>query len=433
MASDRQHRWAAEVDVYCDDELVEDYARFVPSHITSVEPEFNCNGERCTKHFTGEDWKSMGNALRESKLLKKLKLHGLTKEAVEELFGGNKDWPLLRSLDFCKGKFQHAGFKKILPLLKPLSTFDTLYIDGCSLGVASARLLADALDHTTISKLDLSGNAIKDEGLERILSSRNAKHLAELTLGKCKLTGHGFDLLAQFLRRDDNELKDLSVDICQERRSRDSEEEYRRQKVLVRAISKESKLEVVSFGNDEWELAEKAYLSHLLCDTSNVEAVCNSNHQLRSLTGGGNTYWGDTVPAALSMNRDRREKGATVPEVIRRKLRRFYFKGDFDVQYFNDKMDVVLMPFLFHLAQRAQKQSIWGDRKAKIDDINAIYRLLRNVHVSEMFSFPGPTRILLWEKDEEIKKLKAEIGELKRENEELRRAGSALPNKRAKS
>ena len=100
------------------------------------------------------------------------------------------------------------------------------------------------------------------------------------------------------------------------------------------------------------------------------------------------------------------------------------------------------MPFLLELAQAKNPSNV---RSNGINNVNAIYRLLRNCHVSEMFSFPGPKSVYtrLWEKDEEVKKLKAEKdeeimrlkeenGQLKRENEELRRAGSAHPNKRAK-
>lgn len=143
-------------------------------------------------------------------------------------------------------------------------------------------------------------------------------------------------------------------------------------------------------------------------------------------------------------------KGGSIALAIRKKLRKFYFVNpDFDVLPFNE-MDVVLMPYLLQLVTRTEieKRSLFQCTYclSRIGNLNGIFRLLRNCHVPELFSFPSPES-LLCQKNEQIKHLEVanadlkakcesineKFEQLKRENEELRRAASVLPNKRAKA
>lgn len=389
-------------------------------------------------------------ALSESKVMKKLELEGLTKGAVEALFGRQLDWPLLEVLDFSGGKFHLAGLKKILPVLEPLSMLDTLSLSCSNIGVAAARLLADALGHTRIGNLHLGGNKIQDEGLDRILSAENAKHLRKLYIGKSKISDAGFTVLAGFLSRDGIELQVLDVDVNQNREHAQSDgpDEIRRKRMLVKSIQKGSKMENIALGGSErysreWFDEIYDHVLTMVCDTSNVEGVFNSNHRLSSIMESGFLCynWRGNVGTALRINRETNAGGSTA-NAIRRKLQRIYFENpDFNVEYFND-MDVVLMPYVLELVaagvedKNAPTYPSNGRSKAPVKhNISGIYRLLRNCHVSELFSFPGPKSIstILWEKDEQIKLLQQTVEQLKRENENLRHAGSTVPNKRSKT
>ena len=102
------------------------------------------------------------------------------------------------------------------------------------------------------------------------------------------------------------------------------------------------------------------------------------------------------------------------------------------------------MPYILELITMTEWCS--KPRLVPSDNLNGIYWLLRNCRVSELFSFPS-TESLLKQKDEKILQLevanvnlkaeneciKQKLDKLTRENEELRRAASVLPNKRAKT
>ncbi|KAL9186816.1 hypothetical protein ACHAXT_010536 [Thalassiosira profunda] len=143
---------------------------------------------------------------------------------------------------------------------------------------------------------------------------------------------------------------------------------------------------------------------------------------------------GKNLTWLLSINKEAKRRG--VSYAIRQKMKDFYFQGNFDVRCFSE-MDVTIMPHLLSFVQTSASDE--EDNSVELKDwrynINGIYQVLRNCHVSEMFSFPGPKSVAfqLWEKDERIKQLEAENNQLKQENKELRLAGPAYPNKRAKT
>ncbi|KAL9189382.1 hypothetical protein ACHAXT_009057 [Thalassiosira profunda] len=368
---------------------------------------------------------------------------------------------------------------------------------GTGMSVMTARSLKEVLNRTKIHSLNVSWNNIKDEGLEVILSAQHAKHLVKLHVDGCKFTTRGFETLAQFIRRDDIELKLLAVDI-ESRRGRRSDlvsesDATRWRQMLADAIPKSSTLEAVTLAKSYGLRAEFCdTLLNLVCDTSNLEALISSNHRMCSLETDYSRYYlpfrTESHPAltkAFEINleahrRAEKEAGADrngiIANAIRRKVRNIYLaKKDFDLQCFND-MDVLLMPRLIHLVlfkepddndRRIYWQSGDGPPLIPREDLNSIYRLLRNCHVAEVFSFKSPEK-LLSERDKKIEKLeranaelktekesvkeenetlkeenetlkaeeksrKQRIEELERENEALRSAGSGRPSKRAKT
>jgi hypothetical protein len=67
----------------------------------------------------------------------------------------------------------------------------------------------------------------------------------------------------------------------------------------------------------------------LLCDVSSIESIFNSNHTLRWITVSGHRL-STFAEDYLELNRQYQDKA----EVIRTKILRFYFIGEFDVSPF---------------------------------------------------------------------------------------------------
>ena len=444
------------------------HSDITPSNITSIRrrsdrymQETNTFG-----YYTAENWQKVGAALNESSVLVQLNLADcqLTKETAEAFVVGcrnNYTWPLLKELNLSGTGYN--VIKAFLPIMKSRRTLDTLNLSFTNLGINGAKLVADVLNQCTIKNLHLNRQQFKDQGLECILSSRNARHIVQLHINfghdkRSRFSESGFEALSRFLR-ENTQLTILEVDTYNYSGTNFD-------KMLVESISKESKLKAITISNyihdDVYD-----YALNLVCDTSSFESLCSSNHHLGAF--GGASYDGSPCNTLdekkhpkLCKSFDINNQGTSAANKIRRKLRNFYFKNsEFDVKAFND-IDVALMPYILGLVTMIEmEENSWMHRSRKprlvpSDNLIGLYRLLRNCHVPELLSFPS-TESLLKQKDEKIcqlevvnvnlkavnesiNNLKAEnecikqkLDQLTRENEELRRAASVLPNKRAKT
>ena len=102
---------------------------------------------------------------------------------------------------------------------------------------------------------------------------------------------------------------------------------------------------------------------------------------------------------ALDIN----ERQVSVNQKHRMKIRAFYFtQADFDIKPFLD-MDVELMPNVLELVTMS-KECITNEQEGRLKRDNyvsarnghlgGIYRLIRNCHVHELFSFPSQQAIM---------------------------------------
>ncbi|KAL7533379.1 hypothetical protein ACHAWF_004469 [Thalassiosira exigua] len=406
------------------------------------------------KQYTAENWRKVGATLCQSRVLTHLDLSSckLTKELADAFIGGCGacSWPALKVVNLSYNKHGYKVLKAFHPMLKSKSALDTLELRGCNLGINGAKLVADVLNHATINNLFLSSHSFKDQGLDIILSARNARHLVRLCVSGCdrrkEFSDRGYESMAQFVRNA-TKLKVLSFD-----RHPVNDRVDATNQLFVDLISRDSILEAITL-SWSWRYSSlpaelNDHFLNLVCNTSNVITLCSSNHLFC-----GFDVWGSGSPRnnldrekypKLSLAFDINAQSVSGSGAIRRKMRNFYFEtNEFDVKSFNE-MDVALMPYILDLVTMTEMQEDKRrlHRKPRLvpnDNLNAIYRLLRNCSLSELFSFPS-TQTLLRQKDERIRQLeggnesmKQRLKQLMRANEQLRRAEPNLPNKRVKT
>eukprot|EP00956_Cyclotella_meneghiniana_P024895 scaffold50774_cov22-Cyclotella_meneghiniana.AAC.1 len=104
----------------------------------------------------------------------------------------------------------------------------------------------------------------------------------------------------------------------------------------------------------------------LLCNTSSIEAIHNSDHTLQQIEPYPCPFLKDYLELNKDTNKDK---------VIRTKIARYYFRGEFDISPFF-KMNIKLVPQVMAMIE--------GDGISQSD---AIYRLLRNI--PDLCAFPS--------------------------------------------
>ena len=361
-----------------------------------------------------DDWAQMGDDISEITTLIMIQLHtcGICDDKLEALFGrrGRLYNCPIDSIDLSGNVFGPVGIEAILPFLKSIPVIKWICITSANLGSAGVRLLSEA----KIEQLDLQSSQIGgDFGLRHILTSRNSNMLTALDVTGIQFGRQGFEIVSNFLRRDDISLKKLYIG-C-------NHGEYAKMIAEALLSNKCSKLELISLHSssersDPLKVIYK-YVQKIMCDTTSFETICESNHHL---------HWKNPryVLAApdfttlLGMN-ERREHGATISHILRSKLRRFYFNENFDLQPFYG-IDVNLMPHLLQLVTR--KEEMPGVRNFNIHhdvcdgDLSCIFRILRNINAPETFEQPK----LIEMKKAEVDMLKANNTSLKADNVSLK-------------
>ena len=292
--------------------------------------------------LTMEEWREMGEDINEWYKLDHLEFSncGLTDEKLEALLGSFDtdycDCPF-EYLDLSNNPFSAAGIEAILTFLKERTAKPNLQLNATNLGLEGIRLLSEVkIDTLALVNSQIGG----DLGLRHILTSRNSNLLTALELKGIRFGRQGFEIVSSFLQRDDISLKKLFID-CNR-----GPGDYA--KMIARALlsNKSSKLEFILLRSSS-ERSDPLkdiyrYVYMIMCDTTSFETICESNHHLKW----ENPHWilPDNAPyfhSLLAMN-GRREHGATLSQILRSKLRRFYFNGNFDLQPFY-KIEVNLM------------------------------------------------------------------------------------------
>eukprot|EP00956_Cyclotella_meneghiniana_P009029 scaffold12375_cov36-Cyclotella_meneghiniana.AAC.1 len=119
---------------------------------------------------------------------------------------------------------------------------------------------------------------------------------------------------------------------------------------------------------------EASRFEQLLCNASSIEGIRNSNHTLEELDNLESSHeYMDVTPfvrECLNLNRNTNKD-----KVIRTKIARYYFRGEFDVSSFVT-MNTKLLPRVMAMIE--------GDAISRRD---AIYRLLKNI--PDLCTFPS--------------------------------------------
>ncbi|KAL9191411.1 hypothetical protein ACHAXT_001117 [Thalassiosira profunda] len=407
--------------------------------------------------FTQENWSQMGEDMSKFVNLKRICFDGLT-------IWNREEYPQSRSL-FKEGRCYHCRLEelrfrngngmpsrhprdetivKMVPFIKSMASLKILDLSHNHIEDAGAMQIARAIqeDHR-IEKLYLDHNFIWDNGIACILNSARSKHFVELHIHDNRsYVKKGRNAIMSFLSREDNAIESFGVD-CKE---------YKYATRLINSIPKKSKLVelvgTIGSGHDKAISAIAPCLGSLICDTSNINALCNSNHRLRYIGCHTGSYLNQANRYAYSPHKSVGEalriqqEGSSEAEIIRAKIRTLYFIGEFVVQPFMN-MGVALMPLVLALVTRREftfhddgyHSDYWRPRSGGYevpgDNLNAVYRLVKNCHMPEMFCFPSP--------DVRIASLEAENETLRDQNErllkevaELEAQLTSVPKKRAK-
>ena len=311
------------------------------------------------------------------------------------------------------------------------------------------KMIIDAMNTSVrIGTLKLRGfakdgeAAIDDDDVESILTSSNSQYLEELQIHGlvCK-----YDALSVFLKREDTNIKQLNV-----RGNHVMNVECAQ--MLLGSIPANSTLKHIQLGKlfssgDGTLQTAYGMLKDLVCNQSNFTSLCQSNHNLfdigYSMTDMKNCH----QDLRLAMEINEREN-CSVNERRRSKLRAFYFQGEFDIQPFI-AMDVELMPNVLELVTMSE-ECLAHEKKGRLrkgayvsarnGHLGSIYRIVRNCHIPELFSFSSQDdqkmQRLKEENDvlkEKMTKLEQDILSLKQQNEQLAIGrGASSTNKRTK-
>ena len=389
---------------------------------------------RLSKHH----WEGMCALIRQSTTLKCINICRKFDDArtaydyLSMLFDANEQYECpLESIHFPpKDLLRRRHVQIVLRFLESRPTTHwSLNLESTNLGDGCIGLIIDAMnDGVLIKSLKLSGSgqSIDDDDFERLLTATNSQYLSELVVRESKVTAQGYDALASFLRRASTTIESLDV--------RNSAMYVECAQMLLGSIPTNSTLKLFRLGklynrplpNDSYN-ATVQKLENLVCNQSSFNALLHSNHTLHSI--GYNTSELKSQNANLRVALDINErKGCSINKKCRSKLRALYFRGEFDVHPFIG-IDIELMPLVLELVTMSDECIV--DKKegrlkkgtyvrASNGHLGSIYRLIRNCHLPELFSFPSP--------ESKMEQLEAKIASL-----EAQLASLTLPsNKRLK-
>ncbi|KAL9189874.1 hypothetical protein ACHAXT_009549 [Thalassiosira profunda] len=320
--------------------------------------------------FGPENWGKMGESIRTSSALNRVELPccGVTANYAQLLFGGDWEQSPIEWLDLEGNSIGVNGIRALLPMLRSLTKLYCLVLGHNSLGNEGARVLSDDLSQFyCVEGLLLQGNSIGDAGVMSLLADSVLETLSLWDSGPA-------------IRRIDD-----------------------RDRRLIAQC-----------------------LKNKVCDESSFDSICRSNHHLcwLGIDGTWDVLNLDPVLKGLFHLNARAKRGAPIAKIIRFKLRMSYFQREFDVQPFAD-INVRLFPRVLELVTRSEvvvgkkERDLGGGiyyevYTGPIIRLANIYRIVRNCHIPELYTFPSP---------------KVEVESLKSENAALKNDISILEQK----
>lgn len=268
----------------------------------------------------------------------------------------------LESLTLKGNRFGPRGVFVLLPFLKSRATeLQCLDCSCCDIDDEGGRILAEALEFTSVKDLNLSHNPMGFRGLSSILSSKHAANLRSLELIECSIGREGIEEIIRFLDRGNQiALEDISFG-----GKNNKVIEVESMELLLRSLQNNMKITKVAIldkiictesANDgydrETSMRQRVAdaVMKLICDTSSFHAICQSNHTLGYfLFNAPQGYIApEKVRKAFHINR---RADLSVHEKLRCKLQSIYFREDFDVEPFM-LMKTVWMPHVLELISK---------------------------------------------------------------------------------
>lgn len=328
---------------------------------------------RVARLFSVEDWEYMGDGIADMTDLVHISLKncGLTEDKIRALFLGDdgdddRVWNFhLHSLSLSDNPFGRAGIEALQQFLKSMPAIHELWFDNVRLGDTGVRVLANF--HLGLTLLSLQRCSIGDDGIKHLLSSAHSSMLEKLDISENNFGREGFDTISSFLAREGTALKTLFVTCNNGEHA----------KLIANALTsnRRSKLEFIELDSNRLDALQPAVqieLKQLFCDTTSFDSLINSNHLIWNNPGDvhGYHYTDDDTKTLIDLNKRREEYGTTPTQILRSKLRRYYFEEeweprDFDTQPFA-KMDTNLMPRVLQLVTRIKEnmEPTVGDYKS---------------------------------------------------------------------
>ncbi|KAL7464381.1 hypothetical protein ACHAXS_004714 [Conticribra weissflogii] len=361
--------------------------------------------------FSVGQWNMLGSFLSHCTNLKEICLNYVvfTKEIISALFqsDGSYNFPLERFNIECSEGIGAIGMAAFLPFLKTRKELKYLDLGVCNLGNEGAKILAEVLDHVRIEELDIRHNKISDAGVSSILASKHSKNLVKLAIEGNRISHQGIEEIASFSRRYDIALQTIHIGDDAENSDYDSDDDIDDSEffhfdaesiyVLIRSLSTNTtmkKIDICSdviFSNDDDRDRLADTVMELVCNTSSLEALRQSNHVLGEVVASCCSFFPDRMEKSLRINA---REDISNDMKIRSKLRSFFFRGDFDMYPFLS-MKPAWIPKVLELMARSEEcigANHWdsGCRRFVITldgNLNGMYNFLRRWNVHTLFNF----------------------------------------------
>lgn len=338
------------------------------------------------------NWDEMGSIICHCKCLKRLSLSGFPggfdQETLSSLFPPNTRYIFsLERVELGWNEIGSSGVAAICPLLRSQSQLQHLDLGGNEIDDEGIEYIANVLDKVRVKKLLLPWNQFSATGLSRIFSSANSSHIHKLNIEGNDLRREEVTEMANFLKRKDNSLENLIVG--------NNETDYMdRVEIFLQSIQNNTALKMLrieadlcSPGGLTTSIQDRLCqaMQSLVCNTSSLESVCQSNHKfeflcLKSSPANDDCSLPWSVDCATTINRT---PDISLNEKLRCKLKTIYFQREFDLQPFLS-MKVTWMPNVLELLAKEVKYGCW----AQSGNLNGLYRIVRQWCMPDLFIAP---------------------------------------------
>lgn len=358
-----------------------------------------------------EKWKEMGRVISRCKRLKRIiisksKLNMTVLMAIFQSDGPYK-FPL-EFLDFENAKMSNPGLRALLPFLKSRKTLKMLNLEDNSLDAEATEMIAEILDEIRVEELNVSHNRLTALGINRLLSSKNSRHLISLNVFLSYSRQERFKLakfFGDFLVIEGISLKKLVIGTIN--MGIPYLFDFDSEITLIQSLKTNTTVEnleflyLPSFGQSSHRFPElynqlNDAVTSLVCNTSSFEELCNSNHTLQNVRLISVLRRLGEMEAAKASLEANAWPDLSSNQTLRYKLKSIYFRGAFDVRPFLD-MKAVWVPHVLEFLSSLPKGNDDNGARASPQDLstscqgrnlNRVYHFIRFWNVPQLFAFP---------------------------------------------